>query len=72
MFNLGPWVLYLFLANGSVTVVPGIETLEQCLRHGHTAIVVDPSRFTLKEPMCLPLVDPDRHPPVTKQEGFFQ
>jgi hypothetical protein len=56
-----PWILYLFLANGNV-VTSEIETLEQCLRHGHTLIRLDPARFTVKEPICLPYQDPDRHP----------
>jgi hypothetical protein len=58
--SLTPWVLYLFLANGNVVAIPGIETLDQCLRHGYTLIRVDPQRFTMAEPICLPLADPDR------------
>lgn len=57
---LSKWVLYLYLTNGSIVVVQNIETLEQCLRHGRTAIAVDPARFTLQEPLCLPAQDPDR------------
>lgn len=61
---LSPWILYLFLANGNVVTVE-IETLDQCLRHGSTLIRVDPDRFTVKEPICLPYQDPNRHRPAT-------
>jgi hypothetical protein len=60
--NLTPWILYLFLANGNVQAVE-IETLDQCLRVGATLIAVDPQRFAVKNPVCLPYQDPNKHRP---------
>lgn len=54
----GPFVLYLLLANGTITVTPGIETLQQCLNHGNLLIAADPARYTIREPICLPVREP--------------